>query len=239
MTHTCTLSVVVFAYNEAETVEPVLRELLAWLGDHEPDAQVVFVDDGSTDGCGALARAVLEHDSPHPSAQHVTVRHSTNRGIGAALKTGVRHAHGSWVTFLPADGQVPPQALQRLRQRASEASCELVLSTYEQRDDGRHRKVLSWGMRGLIGLVHQVRIRSEGPYLFRRSLFQEEQLLSDSFFLNFEFPIRAVRAGISTAQVRIPCRQRLGGVAKSAAAKPILHVTSDLLLMRMRGLPRR
>ena len=56
------LSVIVFAFNEAENIAPVLGELCDWLRSHEPQAEMIFVDDGSTrrDRQRGRARARLE-----------------------------------------------------------------------------------------------------------------------------------------------------------------------------------
>ena len=221
------LSVVIFAYNEAENIAPVLRELRAWLAVHEPDSEIVFVDDGSTDETGPAAKRALEG---FPAK---VLRHETNRGIGAGLKTGVAAAAGEWVTFLPADGQVPPDAIRALR-AAREPGVEVVLSVYDHRDDGVHRKVLSWGVRTLILLVHGVRMQSDGPYLFRRSLFDPEELKPDTFFLNFEFPIRMLRAGREVRVVTVACRPRLAGQSKSTGLTRILGVARDLVELRFR-----
>ena len=78
------LSVIVFAFNEAENIPAVLAELRAWLLANVPDSEVVFVDDGSRDGTGEAAERAL-HGFPHR-----VVTHAVNSGIGAALKTGVR-----------------------------------------------------------------------------------------------------------------------------------------------------
>ena len=221
------LSVVIFAYNEAENIAPVLRELRAWLAVHEPDSEIVFVDDGSTDETGPAAKRALEG---FPAK---VLRHESNRGIGAGLKTGVAAAAGEWVTFLPADGQVPPDAIRALR-AAREPGVEVVLSVYDHRDDGVHRKVLSWGVRTLILLVHGVRMQSDGPYLFRRSLFDPKELKPDTFFLNFEFPIRMLRAGREVRVVTVACRPRLAGQSKSTGLTRILGVARDLVELRFR-----
>jgi len=82
--------------------------------------------------------------------------------------------------------------------------------------------------------VHGVRLRSDGPYLFKRNLFDPAQLKPDTFFLNFEFPIRALAAGIRTRTVTIRCRPRLAGVSKSTGLKRIWGVAKDLLDLRVR-----
>jgi len=224
------LTVIVFAFDEEKNVGPVLAELTKWLALHEPSAEVVFVDDGSSDGTFDAAAKALEH------VPHQLLRHETNRGIGAALKTGVRAARGAWVTFLPADGQIAPDAIGHLRDAAEREEAEVVFSVYENRNDGIHRKVLSAGVRALIFLVHGVVMRSDGPYLFRRALFDPDQLAPDSFFLNFEFPIRALAAGRPATRVTIGCRPRRSGESKSTGWRRIGRVASDLVDLRVRRL---
>jgi dolichol-phosphate mannosyltransferase len=225
---TPSMALILFAYNESENVRPVLDELCAWLAAHEPEAEIVFVDDGSKDSTFEIAKSAL-------AGKRATVlRHETNRGIGAALKTGVSAASAPWVTFMPADGQIEPDAIGVLRAAAADSKAEVVLSVYDDRNDGLDRKVLSFGVRALITLVHGVRLRSDGPYLFKRSLFDPSQLKPDTFFLNFEFPIRALAAGIDTRTVTIRCRPRIAGVSKSTGLKRIWGVAKDLIDLRVR-----
>ncbi len=222
------LSVIVFAFDEEENVPAVLAELVAWLRAHEPESEIVFVDDGSRDGTLRAAEGALA------GFPHTSVRHTENRGIGAALKTGVRAARGEWATFLPADGQIEPAAIGTLRSAATDDGVDLVLSVYDHRDDGLDRTILSAGVRALIGLVHGVRLRSDGPYLFRRRIFVPEELPPDSFFLNFELPIRALAAGVGVRTVTIACRPRRAGVSKSTGLRRIASVARDLVDLRRR-----
>lgn len=223
------LSLIVFAYNEAENVAPILAELCAWLDAHIPEAEIVFVDDGSSDDTAARARTALAGRDAQ------VLSHPKNRGIGAALKTGVAAARGTWATFMPADGQIEPTAIGTLWQAAADGTVDVVFSIYDDRNDGLDRKLLSLGVRTLITLVHQVRVHSDGPYLFRRSLFDPEQLEPDSFFLNFEFPIRVARARLPQRTVTIHCRARRAGVSKSRSLRQIKIVARDLLALRLRN----
>lgn len=222
------LALILFAFNESENIRPVIGELCAWLDAHEPNHEIVFVDDGSKDNTFDVAKSAL-------AGRRATVlRHDVNRGIGAALKTGVSAASAPWVTFMPADGQIEPDAIAVLRDAAKDGKVEVVFSVYDNRNDGFDRKVLSAGVRALITIVHGVRLRSDGPYLFKRYLFDPAQLKPDTFFLNFEFPIRALAAGIATRTVTIRCRPRIAGVSKSTGLKRIWGVAKDLVDLRVR-----
>ncbi len=222
------LSIIVFAFNESENVAPVLAELITWLHAHEPRCEIIFVDDGSTDATFEEAkRALLKIPSQ-------LIRRDSNGGIGAAIKSGVSVARGTFTTFLPCDGQIEPQAIGVLRSKQQHTTADVVLSVYDHRDDGAHRKLLSWGVRTLIRVVHQVRLESDGPYLFRTRLFIPSELPPDTFFLNFEFPIRTLAAGLKTATVTIACRSRRAGTSKSTQWKRVWGVAKVLADLRLR-----
>lgn len=93
-------SIVIPAFNEAASVAPVvagLRGVAPW---HE----ILVIDDGSSDETGARAAA----------AGARVIRHPYNKGNGAAVKTGIRHATGAFVLIVDADGQHQPDDATRL-----------------------------------------------------------------------------------------------------------------------------
>jgi len=222
------LSVIVLAYEEQENVGPVLEELTRWLDIHEPGAEIVFVDDGSQDATLACAQRALV------GRRARFVQHGHNRGMGAGIKSGAAVASGRFISFLPADGQIPPEAIGVLRAGARDANVDVVFSVYPSRRDGWLRKALSLGVRALIVLLHQDLPGSDGPYLVPRSLIDPAQLEPDSFFLNFELPLRVHAAGLPYSVVEVPCRPRRAGVSKTAALGKIRTIAGDLLGLRRR-----
>ncbi|MBL7200784.1 MAG: glycosyltransferase family 2 protein [Anaerolineae bacterium] len=85
------ISVIIPAYNEAAGIASTLEDVQRFV----PDAEVIVVDDGSADGTGEIAAATGAR----------VIRHRTNRGYGAALKTGIRAAHSERIVLFDADGQ--------------------------------------------------------------------------------------------------------------------------------------
>ena len=100
------VSVVVPAFNESASIGPLVSELRlagAW-------REIIVVDDGSVDDTGARAA----------EAGARVIRHPYNKGNGASVKTGVRHAGGTFILILDADGQHQPADAARLVARLDE-----------------------------------------------------------------------------------------------------------------------
>jgi glycosyltransferase involved in cell wall biosynthesis len=92
------LSIVVPVYNEAVRLEPNLRRVLAFLDARGLDAEVVCVDDGSTDGSGDILHALARVE---PRLRVLSL--PRNHGKGAAVRGGVLAARGEAVIFMDAD----------------------------------------------------------------------------------------------------------------------------------------
>ncbi|MBI2307772.1 MAG: glycosyltransferase [Rhodocyclales bacterium] len=102
-------TVVIPAYNAADTIAASVRSALAQDGLDERDVEVIAVDDGSTDDTAARIAAL--------AAEHVGLRAaatSSNAGPGAARNEGIALARGEWLLFLDSDDRLAPGALRRL-----------------------------------------------------------------------------------------------------------------------------
>jgi len=106
------------AWNEEDNLPAVLDELRAGL----PDADVLVVDDGSTDATAEIAR---EHGA-------AVVSFETNRGLPAGIGAGYAYAaeHGyAWCGRVDADGQHPVAELSRLLQRVRSGECDVAVGS--------------------------------------------------------------------------------------------------------------
>jgi glycosyltransferase involved in cell wall biosynthesis len=98
------VSILIPVYNEEQTIGETLRQIMEVCQQLGHKAEVIVIDDGSTDRTPQIA--VI--------AGVILLRHETNRGYGAALKTGIRQARGETIVIIDADLTYPPQRIPAL-----------------------------------------------------------------------------------------------------------------------------
>jgi glycosyltransferase involved in cell wall biosynthesis len=163
------VAVVVPARNEAANVAPLLAEIEAALADSGP-FEVIFVDDGSTDGTSA-AIAALQADRPWLRQ----VRHAASCGQSAAVRSGVAAARAPLIATLDGDGQNDPKFIPALLAvlEAGGPGCGLVAGQRLGRKDTGFKKMQSRIANAVRGRVLRDGTRDTGCGLkaFRREVF--------------------------------------------------------------------
>lgn len=102
------VSVAIPLYNQGTFVTEALDSVA---GTEHPGTEVVVIDDGSTDGSGAVAREWIE---AHPAVPAVLCRHPVNRGLAEARNSGAAQARAGRVLFLDSDNTLYPHCVDRL-----------------------------------------------------------------------------------------------------------------------------
>ena len=126
-------SIVIPAFNEATSIASVVGDLRSAGSWHE----ILVVDDGSTDETSARASA----------AGARVIRHPYNKGNGAAVKTGIRHATGAYVLIVDADGQHRPSDAVRLVAQLHDYDLVVGARSTESQADAVRRlgnSILNW-----------------------------------------------------------------------------------------------
>lgn len=221
------LSVVVPVKDEAENIGPLAREIataVAGGGEFE----IIFVDDGSSDGTAAVLTALK---AELPSMR--VISHATNLGQSRAIRTGVRAARGEIIVTLDGDGQNDPADIPNLlaELRRGEASLGLVSGVRAKRRDTASRRLAS----RLANAIRQSLLK-DGAVDSGCGLkaFKREAFLALPYFdhLHRFLITMMIREGFQVAFVDVNHRPRLHGQSKYTNFNRMLVGIDDLMGVR-------
>jgi glycosyltransferase involved in cell wall biosynthesis len=218
------LAVVLPMYNEADNVEPLMQRL-AIVGEQSGlDVVAMAVDDGSRD---ATLKRLAEASHRHAFVR--TLRHARNRGMAAALRTGIEAAlaeHGpafDAVAFMDVDLTHAPEDLARLVAPIVDNRADFVLgSRYvpggEMRGVPWARRVISIVGNGAARRKLRVRVGdlTSGFRAARTSVLRVIRLEENGFGIQLEGSVKAYRAGFRVAEIPITLGVRKNGYSKMA-----------------------
>ncbi len=186
------LSVIIPAYNEAATIEAAVRRL----HDVRLRLEIIAVDDASTDGTGAVLDRLARD-----GLVHRVIHHPTNRGKGAALRSGIAGATGDVIVAQDADLEYDPGDLAGLLEPIRQGRADAV---YGSRFQGGPRRVLFfWHAIGnrLLTLLSNMFTNMnlsdmETCYkLVRADVLQRLPLTAERFGIEVELTARLAQAG--------------------------------------------
>jgi len=224
------LSVVVPVKDEVENAVPLLDEICAALRG-KVSFEVVFVDDGSTDG---TVEALLAARKQTPELR--VLRHTKNSGQSRAVRSGVLGARGNLVATLDGDGQNDPADIPSLLaawRKASPGSpaLGLVAGQRRKREDNAIKRLSSRIANGVRQWLLKDETRDTGCGL---KLFSREAFLALPYFdhLHRFMPALMLREGYRITHVDVHHRPRAHGTSKYGTLDRLLVSLSDLMGVR-------
>jgi glycosyltransferase involved in cell wall biosynthesis len=215
------ISVVVPLFNEAATLRPLYAELCGALDPLGLEWEVVFVDDGSTDGSYAeLACLHAELDNVR------VVRLRRNFGKAAALTAGFLEASGHTIVTMDADLQDDPAEIPRLLARLDDGF-DVVSGWKAERHDPLSRRVFSKVFNGTIRLLSGVRLHDVncGLKAYRAEVTQDVRIYGE---LHRFLPVLAHYRGYGVAELPVNHRPRRHGRSRYGIER-YLRAFLDLL----------
>ncbi|HEU4573136.1 MAG TPA: glycosyltransferase family 2 protein [Candidatus Limnocylindrales bacterium] len=224
-----TVSVVIPAHDEAPTIESVVRSV----ADAVPDAEILVVDDGSSDATASIAQA----------AGAAVLRLPVNVGKGAAVRQGIDASTGDVVVLIDADGQDNPYEIPLLV-GAFEGDVDLVLGS---RFLGQFRpgaitrlnylgtKLITWTVDVLFG--QPITDPLAGFRAIRRSALERIDLRARGYDIEVDMVLRVIRAGGRVVEVPASRSARRHGSSDLSSIRDGLLILRRILSVRFERRP--
>lgn len=222
------LLVIVPAWNEREALPGVLAELAASL----PHADVLVVNDGSTDGTADVARA---------TGTAMVLDLPLNLGVGGAMRAGYRFAAREGydaAVQVDADGQHDPADVQRVVDALADGADVVIGARFAGVGTYSVRGPRKWAMNVLSGVLSRIaRTRlTDTTSGFRASNRRAILLFADEYPAEYlgdtvESLVIACRAGLTVRQIGVEMRPRAGGTPSHNPAKAALFLGRAILAL--------
>lgn len=206
------ISVLVPAYNEAESVEELYIQIMAGLktcftAGQAEDYEIWFVDDGSTDGTGNAIKEIISKDS---KVHLISFR--MNFGKSPALDAGFHHVMGNLVFTLDADLQDDPKEFTRFIEKIDEGY-DLVVGWKKNRLDSAEKRLPSRFFNTVTSSLSGVELHDHdcGFKCFRDTVIQSLDLYGE---LHRYIPVLAHRKGFRITEITVEHHKRQHGASK-------------------------
>lgn len=201
------LSIIVPVFNEAQTIEKVLERLLAL----SLDKEVIVIDDGSADGTSGKL------DVFAPALR--ILRHESNQGKGAALRTGIAEATGDYISFCDADLEYDIDQIGILFEHISQNNAEVVYGSRFINYQPKKNRVHYWGNRFLTWLTNflygaKLTDMETGYKMFRSDVVKNLNLTGRRFEIEPEITAKILKQGIKIVELPIAYDPRVKSEGK-------------------------
>ncbi len=196
---TMKLSIVIPIFNEEKTLLKLIEKV-----EKAPtlrlEKELVLVDDGSTD----LSKDILKN----LDNKYVVVYHKKNQGKGKAIRTGFKHATGDIILIQDADLELNPNNYPDLLNPILNNKTNIVYgSRYKQKDNSIYKSHY-WGVR-ILSILTNVLYGSNltdvycGYKVFKTEVLKNLKLISNSFEIESEMTVKALKKGYNITEVPI------------------------------------
>lgn len=222
------ISVFFPAYNEEGNIEGVVnkaRLVLEKLG--LKDWEIIVVNDGSSDKTEEIVKGISKLDS-----RVKIISHETNRGYGAALKTGFYSSSYSWIAFTDSDGQFDFSEITNFIEKQKETNADLVIGFYKKRQESKFKIITSKIWEFFVFILFGLRVKDIdcGFKLISKKVIDSIPKLESErgAFISSELLIKAKKKGFKIVEIPVSHFPRKKGKATGRNIRVIIRSFYDL-----------
>lgn len=226
LVHLSSVSLIIPAYNDEETIGRLIDDGSSLLSEICDDYEIVVCNDGSRDKTLEVIEA-RRRTNPHVRL----LNHEVNKGFGATIRELYLAGTKDYVFSLPGDYQYAPKELLAMAQGLK--THDFVIGWRVNRNDPPRRKFQSMVYNFMLRVLYGHRHKDVNSIkLFRKAILDKITLRSSTPFVDAELCIRSERAGFKVVEIPIEHLPRLTQGASGGKFSVIWETFSDLFKMR-------
>ncbi len=218
------LSIIIPLYNEEENVEPLIAAIFNVLSASRNFLELVLVDDGSRDRTAEIVCQIAAYD---PRIR--LLRHVRNRGLGAAIRTGLAASTGDLILYTDADLPFDFNLIPHLLERATEKN--IVIGYRASRSEGVRRWLLSAGYNLLCRLLFGLRVRDVNfaCKLLPGALARSMKLSAEGSFIDAEILLESRRLGLEVIEFPLTYFPRTRGQSTLSRPQVVIGILREMI----------
>jgi glycosyltransferase involved in cell wall biosynthesis len=218
------ITVIMPALNEEDNIVSAINNTLNAFTDFNLKAEIVVVNDGSTDKTQDLANDMIKKDD------HVRIiKHDKPQGIGVSFWDGVDNALGNAVILLPGDNENDPWEILRYFNLLNHVDI-VIPFVFNKEVRSLFRNALSFVYRFVINSTFIVNLNyTNGTVLYRKTILKKLDHRSDSFFFQTDILVRSIKKGYLFAEVPYRLGLRKHGTSRAVSFPSCFKVAGGYL----------
>lgn len=217
MTSKIRVSIVIPAYNEEKAIKDFLNQLINNIA-KKSSFEIIVVDDGSTDKTKLISESYPIN----------VISHQTNRGYGAALKSGISYANGENILICDSDGQ---HSVEDINKIINQTNYDMVIgernsTSYQQKNRIVGKTVIRLIANFLVG--QKIPDLNSGLRMFKKNVIENYlHLLPDSFSASSTMTLLFIKRKYSIKWIEITTQKRVG----ESSVRQVKHGLYTILLI--------
>lgn len=214
------ITIIMPALNEEKNIKAALTDTLAAFKELNINAEILVVNDGSSDQTPALVQKQIEGN---PGRIRM-LSHNRPKGLGASFWDGVDNAKGEIVCMLPGDNENEPKEILRYLKLMEDVDM-VIPFVFNKETRPPLRNFISFLYRIIINSTFNITLNyTNGTTLFRRSILKELKYRAGGFVYQADILIRLIKRGYLFAEVPYRLRIRKEGKSKAVSLRSLRNV---------------
>ena len=225
MANLTSVSFIIPMYNERKTIENTIKELALIAEKLTDDHEIIIADDGSSDGCGLIADRTAQK-FPYIKVLHL----EKNTKFGGALRAGLNEAKKEVIIYTDSDLPISFSDIKGALSMLGECDIVTAYSSIRKGENLR-RIIMSKVYNFLIQSLFRTNIKdiNSGFKIYKRKIFGDIKLISNSPFIDVEIFIKAMRKNYIIKQYPVIFKHRERGKSYIARPAVVLKIIMDML----------